>query len=128
MNFYDVINKRRTIREFTNQDVPLEVLERILDAGLKAPYSMLAEASCLVLPYFKQSTNMYNPKDAFALINYGATWALIENMLLAATAEGLACALYLLLAAKALISKPRPGLVKLAMAKPMRTEIADVSA
>lgn len=28
MNFYDVINKRRTIRAFTNQDVSPEVMEK----------------------------------------------------------------------------------------------------
>ena len=146
MEFYEVINNRRTIREFENKEIPEEILKRILDAGLKAPssdhmrqwapvvvmdrdvienvtkdikpfpcnitepktpvqemykiafpkqHSMLANAGCLILPYFKQISNMYNPKDAYALINYGATWALIENMLLAATAEGLGCAIHI---------------------------------
>ncbi|WP_142936485.1 hypothetical protein [Priestia endophytica] len=38
---------------------------------------------------------MYSPQNVYTLINYGATWALIENILLAATAEGLACAIHI---------------------------------
>ena len=146
MEFYEVINNRRTIREFEDRQIPQDVLHRILDAGLKAPssdhmrqwalvviterdmiesvagnirpvpcaitepttpaqemykiafpkqHSMLANTGCLILPYFKQTSFMYNPKDAYALTNYGATWTLIENILLAATAEGLGCAMHI---------------------------------
>ena len=37
MNFYEVIDKRRTIRQFEQDEIPKEVIERILNAGLKAP-------------------------------------------------------------------------------------------
>ena len=37
MDFYDVINKRRTVREFENDDIPMETIERIVDAAMKAP-------------------------------------------------------------------------------------------
>ena len=37
MEFYEVVNGRRITRDFQNKVVPNEVLERILDAGLKAP-------------------------------------------------------------------------------------------
>ena len=39
MEFYEVINKRRSIRQFEDREIPREILERILDAGLKAPSS-----------------------------------------------------------------------------------------
>ena len=39
MDFYEVINKRRTIRQFEEGEIPKETLNRILDAGLKAPSS-----------------------------------------------------------------------------------------
>ena len=39
MEFYEVINKRRSIRQFEDRAIPQEALERILDAGLKAPSS-----------------------------------------------------------------------------------------
>lgn len=140
MEFYEVVNKRRSIRQFEDREISKEVLERILDAGLKAPSSnhqrrwelltltdqdvigelaklirpvpcriqepktpqqemfkiayprqrsMIEESACVVLPYFKQKYPMSEDKNGYGLMDYGATWALIENMLLAATAEGL---------------------------------------
>lgn len=146
MEFYDVINKRRTVREFNSRSIPEDSLKRILDAGLKAPssdhlrqwspvvitdrnriseiaacikdypcniqtpqtpqqemfkiafprqHSMIESAGCLVLPYFKQSSSLYKPENVYTLINYGAAWAFIENILLASTAEGLGCAIHI---------------------------------
>ena len=137
MEFYETVNRRRSIRQFEDKPIPREALERILDAGLKAPSSnhqrrwelvaltdknvisdvaklvkpyycridepktpqqemfkiayprqrsMIEESACVILPYFKQK---YGFENAYGLMDYGATWALIENMLLAATAEGL---------------------------------------
>lgn len=37
MDFYDVVNSRRTIRDFTTDTIPEEVIERIISAGMKAP-------------------------------------------------------------------------------------------
>ena len=140
MEFYEVINKRRSIRQFEDREIPREVLERILDAGLKAPSSnhqrrwelvtltekfiiqelaklirpypcriqepktpqqemfqiayprqrsMIQEAACVILPYFKQKYSFDNSKNNYGLMDYGAAWTLVENLLLAATAEGL---------------------------------------
>ena len=140
MEFYEVINKRRSIRQFEDKEIPREVLGRILDAGLKAPSSnhqrrwelvtltdkaiildlaklirpypcrvqepktpqqemfkiayprrrtMIEEAACVILPYFKQKYPLSEDKNGYGLMDYGAAWALVENMLLAATAEGL---------------------------------------
>ena len=36
MDFYKVIGKRRTIRDFENVAIPTEIIERIIEAGLKA--------------------------------------------------------------------------------------------
>lgn len=140
MDFYDVVNSRRSIRQFQDKPIPRDVLERILDAGLKAPssnhqrqwelmvltdkariealadlispypyrareakspqqdmfrvafprqHSMVAEAACVILPSFRQKYAFEDPKNEYGLWDYGAAWALVENMLLAATAEGL---------------------------------------
>ncbi|QNM05118.1 nitroreductase family protein [Qiania dongpingensis] len=140
MEFYDVINKRKSIRQFADKEIPQEILERILDAGLKAPSSnhqrrwelvtltekavimelakfirpypcriqepktpqqemfkiayprqrsMIEESACVILPCFKQKYTFDNDKNGYGLMDYGAAWALIENMLLAATAEEL---------------------------------------
>lgn len=37
MDFYEVIGKRRTIRDFENVAIPTEIIERIIESGLKAP-------------------------------------------------------------------------------------------
>ncbi len=140
MEFYDVIEKRRSIRQFQNKPVPHDALIRILNAGLKAPSSnhqrqwelvtitdkaticdlakivkpyycsikdpktpqqemfkiaypkqrsMIEESACVILPYFKCKYDLKNPSNDYGLMDFGAAWALTENILLAATAEGL---------------------------------------
>lgn len=37
MELQKVINRRRTIRDFSDKDVPVEIIEKALTAGLKAP-------------------------------------------------------------------------------------------
>lgn len=37
MEFYKVLEKRRTIRDFENEAISSEVIERIINAGLQAP-------------------------------------------------------------------------------------------
>lgn len=37
MDFYDVIERRRTVREFLDKDVDLATIRKILEAGNKAP-------------------------------------------------------------------------------------------
>ena len=140
MEFYEVVEKRRSIRQFEDREIPRAVLERILTAGLMAPSSnhqrqwelvtltdkavikglaqiikpypcritepktpqqemfkiayprqrtMVEEAACVILPYFKCKYDLKSPTNDYGLMDYGAAWALVENILLAATAEGL---------------------------------------
>ena len=153
MEFYDVINKRRTIRDFQDTPIEEEVIRRIISAGLKAPsndhmrnwefvvitdkeviakilkkiprkvsdariqfilkswklddpcqqklyteaipkqYQMLYSSGCLILPFFKQSGPLLAPKTLSSLNSFASIWCCIENIFLAATAEGLACSL-----------------------------------
>ena len=146
MEFYEVVNKRRSVRQFEQREIPREVMERILDAGLKAPSSnhqrqwelvtltdrsiikelaqfvkpypcritepktpqqemfkiaypkqrsMIQEAACVILPYFKCKYDLKSSTNNYGLMDYGATWALIENILLAATAEGIASVVHI---------------------------------
>lgn len=37
MDFYEAVYRRRTIRDFAEKDVPADTVNRILQAGLKAP-------------------------------------------------------------------------------------------
>ena len=140
MNFYEVINKRRTIRQFEQEEIPKEVLERIINAGLKAPSgggkkdcelivitekdiildlakfinsspykikepktpqqemfkisyplqkSMVEESACVIIVSYKKKHEFSETYNNFGLQEYASAWALIENILLAATYEGL---------------------------------------
>ena len=37
MDFYQVVNSRRTVRDFLAKEIEPEIIKRIIDAGLKAP-------------------------------------------------------------------------------------------
>jgi nitroreductase len=153
MDFYQVLEKRRTIRDFSDKKVTDEVLEKVLLAAFKAPTNdhlrqfefivvrgqeniarlispvaentrniqqagldaaadmmdkdehamfvdalpkqqrMLIQSNCLVLPFFRQKDfPLCQPADQSSLNYFASAWAAVENILLAATAEGLACA------------------------------------
>ncbi len=153
MDLYTAINQRRTIRDFDDREVDPVIINRILEAGLKAPtndhlrnwefvvisdkqekalivgtifqdiskeevveivenwhmtddrqigmymdaipkqYSMLYHAGCIVLPFFKQSHSLLEPETLSSLNPFASIWMCIENILLAATAEGLGVSL-----------------------------------
>ena len=153
MDFYQVLEKRRTIRDFSNKEVTDEVLVKVLSAAFKAPTNdhlwqfefivvrgqenitrliapvaentkniqqtgleatasimdkdehamftdalpkqqrMLIQGNCLILPFFKlKEYPLCKPTDQSSLNYFASAWAAVENILLAATAEGLACA------------------------------------
>lgn len=56
-------------------------------------YQMLTEASCVIIPLFKQKTDILHPDNLSHLNGFASIWCCIENMFLAATAEGYACTL-----------------------------------
>lgn len=147
MDIYEAIRLRKTVREFNDKEVEIEVIKKILDAGLRAPtnnhmrewefvivndklsrlklidkvnknmseseltdslgwtwdqcqremylnavpkqYKMLLTAGCLILPFFKQSSPLLNPDCLSALNGFASIWLCIENILLAAVAEGI---------------------------------------
>lgn len=152
MDFYEVLEKRHTIRDFSDHEVSDEVLKKILNAAFKAPTNdhlrqfefvvvrghenisrlispvaentqsiqqtrleaaadmdrdehamfvdalpkqqrMLIQSNCLVLPFFRQKDYpLCQPADQSSLNYFASAWAAVENILLAATAEGLSCA------------------------------------
>ncbi len=50
MDFYKVIEKRRTVRNFSDKEVPQEIIYKILEAGIKAPtYNHLREWDFLLV-------------------------------------------------------------------------------
>ena len=153
MDFYEVVKKRRTIRDFSDKKIDNKIIERILSVGLMAPtndhlrnwefavisekaiiekvlkqipkavsenqntseieswgmedihqinmykdaipkqYAMLMQSECLILPFFKQTSPLLEPENLSALNDFASIWCCIENILLAASAENLGCAL-----------------------------------
>ena len=151
MDFYEAIDLRRTIREFTSEAIDENTLERIISAGMKAPtndhmrdwhfvvvrdrevtkellkkirksisdedmdkllrdwnlndlcqqdcyrnavpkqYRMLSDAACIIIPLLKQKTDIMKPVNLSHLNGFASIWCCIENIFLAATAEGYAC-------------------------------------
>lgn len=149
MDIYEVISKRRTVRDFQKKSINQEVIKRIIDAGVRAPthnhlrqwefilitdqtvrlavidkinknlsardseklldswgysdqyqremyidaipkqYHMLLQAGCLIIPCFRQESLLLRPKNLSALNGFASIWCCIENMLLAAVAEGI---------------------------------------
>ena len=151
MDFYEVIEKRRTIRDFEQEEIPDEAITRILSAALKAPtndhmrdwqyivisdkavaaklldivprgisdedmdqliidwnlsdslqqecyrnavpkqYRMLFDASKIIVPLLKQKVDILHPENVSHLNGFASIWCSIENIFLAATAEGYGC-------------------------------------
>ena len=149
MDIYEAIAKRRTVRDFQKRPIDEDIIQRIIDAGLRAPtnnhlrrwefvlindpavrlsvikkinnnipsgdsekmldrwgytdsyqrqmyidaipkqYRMLLQAGCLIIPCFHQASPLLKPKNLSALNGFASIWCCIENMLLAAVAEGL---------------------------------------
>lgn len=149
MDFYEVLEKRRTYRDFSDREVSDEILKRVIGAACKAPTNdhlrqlefvvvrgreniakiiaplaknmaafkelvaevdesddedkmamfadalpkqqrMLIQSGLLVIPFFRQLTwPLLKPVEQSSLNYFASAWCALENMLLAATAEGL---------------------------------------
>ena len=148
MDVYEAIRARRTIRDFNGRQVGTDALERIIDAGLKAPtnnhlrqwefvivngkeeranllrvknmtsrdecekmldgfgmtdevqrnmyheamprqFSMLYNAGCLILPFFRVREPQLQPRSLSSLNDFASIWCCIENILIAAASEGI---------------------------------------
>lgn len=153
MEFYEAIENRRTVRDFENETIAQDVIERIIGAALKAPtndhmrdwhyiviqdkntvmklldvipknisddemdrlikdwnltddlqqacyrkavpkqYEMLINASVIVVPLLKQKTDILRPDNVSHLNGFASIWCSVENIFLAAVAEGYGCSL-----------------------------------
>ena len=148
MDFYEVISKRSSVREFTDEPIPEETLKRILQAAYQAPtndhfrdwhflvvtdkavlrnvldgvpkqlteqdvdnmtflsdpvqkaayrfavpkqYRMLTDAAAVIIPLMKKKVDILHPADLSHLNCFASVWCSIENLWLAATAEGYGC-------------------------------------
>ncbi len=109
MDFYSVVNQRRSVRKFEPDPVPREVLERIVRTGIEAPsgcnmqlrhYVIVDDPELMDRLRSASPALQGAPAAIFVVMDpqatpYGEFWmqdasAAIENMLLAAVAEGYA--------------------------------------
>ena len=67
--------------------------QKMYAAAMPRQYSMLMNASHIILPFFKSNSGVMNPSSVSALNPLSSIWCVIENIFLAATAEGLACSM-----------------------------------
>jgi len=67
--------------------------QRLYTEAVPKQYQMLYQSGCLILPFFKQPSPLLTPKTLSSLNGFASIWCSIENIFLAATAEGLACSL-----------------------------------
>ena len=97
-------DKERAL-QFVKQGIgpTLEILKQTLVNGtpqqkmyavaMPRQYSMLMNASHIILPFFKSNSGVMNPTSVSSLNPLSSIWCVIENIFLAATAEGLACSM-----------------------------------
>ena len=149
MELYEVLEKRRTYRDFSDREVSDEIVKRFIRAAFKAPTNdhlrqlefivvrdreniakvitplvknmeafkelvfevddtddedkmamfadalpkqqkMLMQSGLLILPFFRQKQSpLLKPVEQSSLNYFASAWCALENMLLAATNEGL---------------------------------------
>lgn len=100
----DKKDKEQALQFISNGVKPqLEILKQILVNGtpqqkmyavaMPRQYSMLFNASHIILPFFKSNSAVMHPTSVSSLNPLSSIWCVIENIFLAATAEGLACSM-----------------------------------
>jgi nitroreductase len=149
MDVYKAIANRKTIRDFSDKEIPTQIVERLLTAGLQAPSNdhmrrwefilvqdrqvreklvskihppqtekgtaalvkrmqlsdpiqqemyrqaipkqqrMLLETALLIIPCFRATGNLLKPETLSSLNSFASIWCCVENILIAAAAEGI---------------------------------------
>ena len=94
---------RLTVVKKVNKNISALDSEKLLDSwgytdqyqrqmyinAIPKQYGMLLKAGCLIIPCFRQESPLLSPKNLSALNGFASMWCCIENMLLAAVAEGI---------------------------------------
>lgn len=81
--------------------------------ALPKQQKMLMQSGLLIIPFFRQlTTPLLKPTEQSSLNYFASVWCSIENMLLAATAEGLGCVFHIPVAdeateIKAIVGAPK---------------------
>lgn len=79
--------------ENKNVSLTASPAQKMYAYAMPRQYTMLASAPCVVLPFFKAGAGLLRASSISALNSFASVWCVIENIFLAATAEGLACSM-----------------------------------
>ena len=101
---HDKEEKERALRYVASGIGPtLEILKKTLTDGtpqqkmyaaaMPRQYTMLFTAPYVILPFFKSTPGVMKPDSVSSLNPLASIWCVVENIFLAATAEGLACSM-----------------------------------
>ena len=82
-------DKKRAIRIINDWGLTDDNQREMYIDAIPKQYSMLFNAGCLILPCFCQPEPLLTPKDLSALNPFASIWCCIENILVAAAAEGI---------------------------------------
>jgi len=66
-----------------------EIQRSMYQDGIPKQVSMLLTCQCLVIPCYRQESNVLKPKNLSDLNGFASIWLVIENILLAAAAENI---------------------------------------
>ncbi len=83
------VSKKGAIGIINRWGVKDEIQREMYIEGIPRQYSMLYNAGCLMLPCFCQPAPLLRAKEIFGLNAFASIWCCIENILVAAAAEGL---------------------------------------
>ena len=85
--FLDKLNKEMPFKNMPDKTVE----QKMYKYAMPREYSMLFNAPYVIIPLFK--TGELRSASVYELNNFASIWCVMENIFLAATAEGLGCSL-----------------------------------
>ncbi|MDD4510392.1 MAG: nitroreductase family protein [Oscillospiraceae bacterium] len=68
-------------------------VQKMYAYAMPRQYTMLQNAPYVIIPLFKGSTGIFHASSVNGLNSFASIWCVVENIFLAATAEGLACSM-----------------------------------
>jgi nitroreductase len=93
LSVIEKINKNRTARDseelLDKWGYTDEYQRSMYIDAIPKQYRMLLKAGCLIIPCFVQESPLLRPRDLSGLNAFASIWCCIENILVAATAEGI---------------------------------------
>jgi nitroreductase len=82
------MNKQDSIKVVDTLGMTEEAQREMYIDAIPKQYRMLATSACLILPCFRQESDLLKPETLSSLNGFASIWCCIENLLIAAASEG----------------------------------------